>query len=113
MVPDESTTDARRYPRHDARTLASYRHVGGNGSVDSAGMTTLSDMSLGGLCFESPVTFDLGSRVEVDVQLRDDLVSIVGRVVRVGSCAGGHLVGVEIDNASPNYAEVVEAHLAS
>ncbi len=113
MVPERSKTDSRRYPRHDAPTLASYRHMGGDGSVDSAGMTTLSDMSLGGLCFESPAAFDVGSGVEVDVQLRDDLVAISGRIVRVEPRGAGYLVGVEIDIASPYYAEVVEAHLAS
>lgn len=104
--------ESRRYERRFASTLASFRHRDADGEVDAEGIATLVDMSLDGACLNSMQPFDVGSRIDLEVQLRDDLVSVSGTVARVSPRpeGEGHEIGISIDRSSPSFAELLRAY---
>lgn len=74
-------------------------------------MATLCELSLSGASFVSPRAFAVGSRVDLSIQLRNDLVALSGRVSRVSvSPEGQTTIGIAIDRASASYAEVLRVY---
>ena len=111
--------DIRRYPRNVAACLVSYSHYAPDQSIDDQGMGRLCELSLAGAAFECNHAFSQGSHIEMEVQLRNDIVKIAGPIVSITALAddekqpgASFRIGVSIEKASPNYADVLREYFA-
>lgn len=92
----------------------SYSHYGSDGAIDDRGMAALVELSLSGASFVAPRPMAIGSRVDLDLQLRNDLVAISGTVSRVSTSPEGETtIGVAIDRASESYADVLRVYFGT
>ena len=113
MDPGSPGGGTRKYERRAGSGLLVWAQLDGTGVVLDRGAGAFLELSLDGAAFLCARTFETGSPMELEIQLRDDLVRLAGRVVRCGEGlegGEGRRVVISIERATPNYAQLLAAY---
>lgn len=79
----EGTFKDRRHPRIASLNLVSYTHFDENGNPDYEDLGRTKDLSTGGILLECNRSFTIGTELEVQVAIHDELVTGKGEITRV------------------------------
>ncbi|MFH1397531.1 MAG: PilZ domain-containing protein [Candidatus Omnitrophota bacterium] len=77
------SADKRKFPRIARDDIVSYRSLSQPGKPAQAINNISMDLSSGGIRFISYEFFPLGDRLRLEIRLKEELIELTGRVVRV------------------------------
>ncbi|MBN1484196.1 MAG: PilZ domain-containing protein [Chloroflexia bacterium] len=104
-----STIERRQYPRSQDWHLVSFTHYDEQGEVDDQGLARTLDMSRGGLLLEMTWALPLGSWLDLELQLQDEILCLQSQVSHVEERPNGRFaVGVAFLDVSEEILERIE-----
>jgi c-di-GMP-binding flagellar brake protein YcgR len=90
MMMTQDDTNRRRHMRINHSQIVSYTHYTKEEEIDRAGgIGTTSDISLGGVLIRIADEFSLGTRIELEISMGDELIFAQGAIVRVTKVSDG------------------------
>ena len=102
----------RKYPRVNSINLISTQQISEDQLQEYGYVGATINLSEGGVLFESKVPFPLLSTVQISFALRDNVIEIKGRVVRLEENADGViLVAVHFNEISPEDRDMLRAYV--
>ncbi|MGB5987166.1 MAG: PilZ domain-containing protein [Desulfobacterales bacterium] len=101
MTPQsDDSPERRRYARIDSLNLTAIVPKEGDAPLSQVSMARTLDLSPAGARIEVHQKIDLGSRVELEIAVAEEITHVHGTVVHVEPTEpGGYLLGIEFDEA--------------
>ena len=98
-----SGNELRGSKRKDSLNLLDYIVLDESGKELSRAMARTLNVSEKGILLETSTPFDMGQKLEITIGLENDLVEVLGRIVRCTKAEGeGYNSGVEFLEISPD-----------
>ena len=96
--PPDEAHERRRYARIESLNLTAIVPKEGDAPLSQVSMARTLDLSPAGAKIEVHQEIDLGSRVELEIAVAEEITSVHGTVVHVEpSDPGGYVLGIEFD----------------
>ena len=102
--------ERRRFVRPEALNLLDYLVVDAQGRQGEYSMGRTLNVSRGGILMETHIPLFIGEQVMITMELEEDLIDVMGRIVYTINSSGMHQNGIEFFHVSEEDRRILEEY---
>jgi ribosomal protein S4E len=110
-MTDQMDAERRRFIRPETLNLLDYLHVDEQGQQGEYAMGRTLNVSEGGMLMETHIKLPEGSQVMITIGLHDQLVDVMGKVIRSSFDDGRYNNGIEFFHCSDDDKVIIKRYV--